>query len=40
MYSPLIRTDENRIKQVLLGLVSNAIKFTRVGGVTVRVSII
>jgi len=26
--SPLIRTDDNRVKQVLLGLLANSLKFT------------
>ena len=38
--SPFIKTDEERIKQVLLGLQSNAIKFTENGEVETRVSII
>lgn len=35
---PLFRTDETKLKQVLLNLLSNAIKFTEQGSVTVRVS--
>jgi signal transduction histidine kinase len=36
-YSPLIRTDEQRVMQVLLGLQSNALKFTTEGRVTIFV---
>ncbi|WP_413167608.1 AAA family ATPase [Capilliphycus salinus ALCB114379] len=32
-----IQTDETKLRQVLINLVSNAIKFTSVGGVSVRV---
>ena len=39
-YSPMIRTDENRIMQVLLGLQSNALKFTTKGHVKIKVRII
>jgi signal transduction histidine kinase len=38
-YSPLIYSDEHRIMQVLLGLQSNALKFTRNGSVTIFVEI-
>ena len=37
--SPFICCDENRVMQVLLGLQSNAIKFTQVGKVQIDVSI-
>lgn len=37
--SPLINCDEQRIMQVLLGLQSNALKFTRSGKVMIHVSI-
>lgn len=34
----MIRTDPNRVKQVILNLLSNAIKFTEIGGITIRTS--
>lgn len=38
--SPIIRSDESRIMQVLLGLLSNALKFTVQGSVKVIARII
>ena len=38
-FSPVIKSDEQRIMQVLLGLQSNAIKFTRKGKLKIHVSI-
>ena len=38
-YSPVVLADEQRVMQVLLGLQSNALKFTDKGKVEVRVSI-
>lgn len=39
-YCPVIHCDEQRIMQVLLGLQSNALKFTQNGKVMIRVEII
>ena len=39
LYSPIISTDEIRVQQVLLGLFSNALKFTKHGGIKINVSI-
>jgi signal transduction histidine kinase len=40
MYSPNIYCDEHRIMQVLLGLQSNALKFTEKGKIEIKVEII
>jgi signal transduction histidine kinase len=39
MRSPIVCTDEQRVMQVLLGLQSNALKFTREGMVSIHVEI-
>jgi signal transduction histidine kinase len=38
--SPMIYTDEQRVMQVLLSLLSNAVKFTKKGSVEILVEII
>jgi two-component system sensor histidine kinase/response regulator len=35
---PYIRTDEVKLRQVLINLLSNAIKFTKEGGISLRIS--
>lgn len=39
-HSPIIRTDKQRVMQVLLGLQSNALKFTKDGKVEIIVEIV
>ena len=38
--SPFVCTDQDRVNQVLLGLQSNAIKFTESGKIEIRVTIL
>ena len=40
MYSPMVATDEQRVMQVLLGLQSNALKFTQKGKVEIQVTLL
>jgi signal transduction histidine kinase len=39
MHSPFVLTDEKRVMQVILGLQSNALKFTKRGSITIKVAI-
>ena len=38
-FSPIIYSDEQRIKQVMMNLLTNAFKFTRYGSINIFVSI-
>ena len=38
MIQPMIKTDENRVKQIIINLVSNAIKYTEEGSVQIAFS--
>jgi len=40
LLSPIICSDEQRFKQVLLNLLSNALKFTKEGSVTIDVQLL
>ena len=40
MFSPIILSDKQRIMQVLLGLQSNALKFTETGKVEINIQIV
>lgn len=40
IYSPIMVSDENRIIQVLLGLQSNALKFTEKGKVKISIEMV
>ena len=40
MHSSIVNCDEQRVMQVLLGLQSNALKFTKQGSVQVHIKII
>ena len=40
MHSPFVHTDEDRVMQVLLGLQSNALKFTQSGRVQIETELV